>query len=97
MLLAALAQPDRGFEQHGLKELVDITFEAAPAGVHAALIAAQKVDLPRKHAKAQAIVAAASASAATSRPHNPAALMTHLSKLLRCVSSSASSTRQKTF
>lgn len=50
---------------HGLKELVDATFQVAPAGVEAALAAAQKVDLGRKRQEAKNTVRMAAAAALT--------------------------------
>ncbi|MBQ3358390.1 MAG: 50S ribosome-binding GTPase [Microbacterium sp.] len=51
--------------QHGLLELVDATFRAAPEGVDAAFTAAQKVDLARKRQQAHTAVRAAAAAALT--------------------------------
>jgi uncharacterized protein (DUF697 family)/GTP-binding protein EngB required for normal cell division len=52
-------------EQHGMQDLLDATFRAAPDAVEAALAAAQKIDMDRKWARAQTrIIAAGAASAA---------------------------------
>ncbi len=64
--IAVMAQPDdfTGQTQHGVKDLLDATFRAAPEGVRTALIAAQKVDLEHKWKQAhKRIVAAGSAAA----------------------------------
>jgi len=53
-----------GQEQHGLQELLDATFRAAPDGVASALAAAQKVDLERKRKEAATAIGLASAAAA---------------------------------
>lgn len=52
-----------GQEQHGLQDLLDATFRAAPDGVASALAAAQKVDLERKRQEAATAIALASAAA----------------------------------
>lgn len=65
ILVMSTADDFTGQVQHGLKDLVDATFRAAPAGVEAALAAAQKVDLDRKRKQAQAVVRTAAASALT--------------------------------
>ncbi|MBT2484282.1 MULTISPECIES: GTPase family protein [unclassified Microbacterium] len=65
ILVMSTADEFTGQVQHGLKDLVDATFRAAPAGVEAALAAAQKVDLDRKRKQAQAVVRTAAASALT--------------------------------
>jgi len=61
-----MARPDDfgGFPAHGLRELLDATFRVAPDAVETALIAAQKIDLERKVAKARTYTKAASATAA---------------------------------
>jgi uncharacterized protein (DUF697 family)/GTP-binding protein EngB required for normal cell division len=53
-----------GFEAHGLRELLDATFQVAPDSVRKALNAAQKVDLERKAKAAREWVKGAAASAA---------------------------------
>lgn len=50
--------------EHGLGELLDATFQAAPQGVRGALDAAQRIDLSRKRANCTKIIAAATAAAA---------------------------------
>src|SRR4051812_36654425 len=62
-----MALPDEfeGHERHGLEDLLDATFRAAPEGVHRALIAGQIVDLERKEKASRKIVQAAAATAAT--------------------------------
>lgn len=62
--VCALPDPTKGHEQFGLTDLLDLTFEVAPAGVAAALDAAQAIDLDRKHNRCLAIVSAASSAAA---------------------------------
>lgn len=53
-----------GQVQHGLQDLLDATFLAAPQGVESALGAAQKIDLARKWKEAQAVIVAAGGLAA---------------------------------
>lgn len=65
VLVMSTADEFTGQVQHGLTELVDATFRAAPEGVEAAFAAAQKVDLARKRKQAQATVRAAAAAALT--------------------------------
>jgi len=61
----AKADEFAGLEPHGLHELLNATFRIAPEGVRAALTAAQKIDVKRKHdAAIKAISAAAAAAAA---------------------------------
>ena len=64
---------------HGLQDLLDATFRAAPSGVQAALTAAQKIDLKRKRVDADkavgAAVAAAAAAGATPIPFSDAAVL----------------------
>lgn len=63
--ILVMAQEDQfiGQVQHGLKDLVDATFRVAPAGVESAFIAAQKVDLERKHKQAKDTVKVAAGMA----------------------------------
>lgn len=63
--LAVMATADEftRMPAHGLRELLDATFHAAPEGVRVALIAAQKVDLDRKFRQAQLRIFAAGALA----------------------------------
>ena len=60
------AQPDpfSGQPAHGLQDVLDATFRIAPAGVHAALTAAQEIDLHRKAKEAQGYIATAATAAA---------------------------------
>jgi len=63
--LMVMAEEDfSGGPAHGLKELLDATFQAAPEGVRVALIAAQKVDLGRKFNQAQIRIGVASTAVA---------------------------------
>jgi uncharacterized protein (DUF697 family)/GTP-binding protein EngB required for normal cell division len=59
----AKADPFIG-EEHGLIELLDATFRAAPEGVRGAINAAQKIDQERKRREATVIVKAAAGAAA---------------------------------
>lgn len=70
VMVMASGDPFDGKGEHGLKELLDATFQVAPHGVEAALIAAQKVDLARKRKKAKEVarLSAASALAAATIP-----------------------------
>ena len=63
-LTNAKADDFAGLPAHGLQELLDATFRAAPAGVQEALTAAQKIDLKRKRVASERAIAAAVASAA---------------------------------
>lgn len=65
ILTNALADPALGFPQHGLVELLDLTFEVAPEGVESALAAAQKIDMRRKRAAALKRIEVATAAATT--------------------------------
>lgn len=65
ILVMSTANAFTGQVQHGLTELVDATFRAAPEGVEAAFAAAQKVDLARKRKQAQTAVRAAATAALT--------------------------------
>lgn len=62
-----MAQEDSfsGWPRHGLEELLDATFRAAPGGVAHALTAAQVIDVERKAKLARQSINAAVASAAT--------------------------------
>ncbi|MBO9578267.1 MAG: 50S ribosome-binding GTPase [Microbacteriaceae bacterium] len=64
VLVMASGDEFRGEASHGLKELVDATFRAAPEGTAHALAAAQRVDLERKRKQAIVVISAASAAAA---------------------------------
>ncbi|QDE33522.1 DUF697 domain-containing protein [Microbacterium foliorum] len=65
ILVMSTADDFTGQVQHGLTNLVDATFRAAPEGVEAAFAAAQKVDLARKRKQAQTAVRAAATAALT--------------------------------
>jgi uncharacterized protein (DUF697 family)/GTP-binding protein EngB required for normal cell division len=60
----ALADPFTGWPAHGLPQLLALTHEVAPAGVQAALVAAQQVDEEAKARESKKAVAAAAAQAA---------------------------------
>jgi uncharacterized protein (DUF697 family)/GTP-binding protein EngB required for normal cell division len=64
--ILAMAKADEfvGQSEHGLQDLLDATFRAAPEGVRAALAAAQKIDLDRKWKQAQSLIAAAGTASA---------------------------------
>lgn len=64
VLVMADADEFTGQVEHGLKDLLDATFRAAPEGVAEALAAAQKIDLDRKWNQAQATILAGGAAAA---------------------------------
>jgi uncharacterized protein (DUF697 family)/GTPase SAR1 family protein len=78
-LTYARADEFAGHESHGLQELLDATFRAAPEGVLAALTVAQKIDIDRKRAAANKAVgvaiAAAAAAGATPIPFSDAAVL----------------------
>ncbi len=78
-LTNAKADEFAGLPAHGLQDLLDATFRAAPQGVQAALVAAQKIDLKRKRVEAEkavgAAVAAAAAAGATPIPFSDAAIL----------------------
>ena len=63
-LVNARADSFSGQPAHGLQEVLDATFRAAPEGVHGALIAAQAIDHARKAKEAQGYIAAAATAAA---------------------------------
>lgn len=63
ILVMAAEDQFTGQVEHGLKDLVDATFRVAPAGVEAAFVAAQKVDLDRKHKQAKDVVKVAAGMA----------------------------------
>ncbi len=60
----AIDDPHLNQRVHGLMELLDATFQAAPEGVKGALNAAQRIDLERKRRECRIIVAAAAIAAA---------------------------------
>lgn len=64
IMVMASSDEFTGQVQHGLNQLLDATFLAAPDGVAAALAAAQKVDLARKRREAHSAVQAAALVAA---------------------------------
>lgn len=78
----AIADQEFGHPVHGLQELLDATFRAAPAGVRDALNAAQRVDMERKRVTCSRIIAGAGSSAAavgaTPIPFSDAALLVPL-------------------
>jgi uncharacterized protein (DUF697 family)/GTPase Era involved in 16S rRNA processing len=78
-LTNAQADDFAGLPAHGLQELLDATFRAAPQAVQGALTAAQKIDLKRKRADAEkairAAVTAAAAAGATPIPFSDAAVL----------------------
>jgi hypothetical protein len=59
----AAADEFTGLPQHGLENLLDATFRAAPEGVERALTAAQQIDMERKRKEAMAIAGGASTAA----------------------------------
>lgn len=63
-LTMAAADEFTGQGQHGLEDLLDATFRAAPVGVERALTAAQKINMERKRKEAMAITGSASTAAA---------------------------------
>jgi uncharacterized protein (DUF697 family)/GTP-binding protein EngB required for normal cell division len=63
-LVNAKADPFSDQPAHGLREVLDATFRAAPDGVHGALNAAQEIDQARKAKEAQGYIAAAATAAA---------------------------------
>ncbi len=63
-MVNALADPFSGAPAHGLKDVLDATFQVAPDGVAEALTAAQQIDTARKARQAQAYIAAAATTAA---------------------------------
>ena len=71
-----------GQSSYGLMELLGATFRCAPEAVHAALTAAQQIDLRRKAAQARRFIAgtatAAAATAATPIPFSDAAVLVPL-------------------
>ncbi len=62
--LMAQADDFTGQAQHGVKDLLDATFQAAPEGVATALAAAQKIDLDRKWKRANTVIVSAGTAAA---------------------------------
>jgi len=65
IITMASADEFTGQPQHGLRNLLDATFRAAPNGVEKALIAAQQIDMERKRNEAMVIAGGASTAAAT--------------------------------
>lgn len=63
-LVNAQADPFSGQPAHGLKDVLDATFQVAPDGVAEALTAAQQIDTVRKARQAQGYIAAAATTAA---------------------------------
>jgi uncharacterized protein (DUF697 family)/predicted GTPase len=64
VMTMAAADEFTGQPQHGLENLLDATFRAAPKGVEKALTAAQQIDMERKRNAAMAIAGGASTAAA---------------------------------
>ena len=60
----ALADDFAGHPSHGLHDLLDATFRAAPDGAQAALVVAQKIDLQRKRDQAKVVIGTATTAAA---------------------------------
>lgn len=75
----ALADDFAGHPSHGLHDLLDATFRAAPEGAQEALVVAQKIDLQRKREQAKAIIGtattAAAAAGATPIPFSDAVIL----------------------
>jgi uncharacterized protein (DUF697 family)/GTPase SAR1 family protein len=59
----ALADDFAGHPSHGLHDLLDATFRAAPDGAQEALLIAQKIDLKRKRDKAKIVIGSAMTAA----------------------------------
>lgn len=78
-LTMARADDFRGDVAHGLQQLLDATFRAAPDGVASALTAAQQIDQTRKRNEAEkaigVAVAAAGAAGATPIPFSDAVVL----------------------
>ncbi len=78
----ALIDPFQGWPVHGLQELLDATFDTAPAAVLLALTAAQQIDLERKRQVVSRLVKASAATAvatgATPIPFSDAAVLVPL-------------------
>lgn len=64
VLVQAMEDEYLGQKVHGLKQLLEATFQAAPEGAQEALNAAQKIDLKKKRDACKAIIATGAASAA---------------------------------
>ena len=64
-LVNARPDPFSGQPAHGLQDVLDATFRAAPEGAHGALVAAQEIDHARKARESQGYIAAAATAAAT--------------------------------
>ncbi|WP_375430223.1 GTPase family protein [uncultured Friedmanniella sp.] len=63
-MVNAVADPFTGAPVHGLKDVLDATFQVAPEGVDEALTAAQQIDTDRKARQAQGYIATGAAMAA---------------------------------
>ncbi len=81
-LTYALEDPFSGQSSYGLTELLEATFRGAPEAVHAALTAAQQIDLKRKATQAHRFIAGtaagAAAAAATPIPFSDASVLVPL-------------------
>jgi len=64
VLVMAAGDDFTGQVEHGLKDLLDATFRVVPAGVRAAVAAAQRIDLARKRDSAKLVVSGAVTAAA---------------------------------
>jgi uncharacterized protein (DUF697 family)/GTPase SAR1 family protein len=64
IMTMALADKFQGQQDHGLIELLDATFRAAPEGAASAINASQKIDYKRKSQEAQTAISTAAAAAA---------------------------------
>lgn len=62
-LTMAMADTSLGYDQHGMVELLDATYEKMPEAVQPALAAAQRVNFELKKRSAKKIIAAAATSA----------------------------------
>lgn len=75
----ALADDFAGMPSHGLHDLLDATFRAAPEGAREALNVAQKIDIQRKRDRAKVVIGtattAAAAAGATPIPFSDAVLL----------------------
>lgn len=63
-LTMALPDSELGFEQHGLAELLDATYQKVPEAAQAALAAAQRIDMELKRRTAKKVIGTAAGSAA---------------------------------
>lgn len=81
-LTNAMRDQFTGQPEHGLIDLLEATFRAAPEAVHGALTASQRIDLAAKSREAQKVIgtaaAGAAAAAATPIPFSDAAMLVPL-------------------